>query len=141
MNLTRLPDWERRLVAVTRQHIAMPGVWGVSDCLLTAADSIEAVTGHDLLAPWRGRYRTEKGAARLMRREGCHDVDDVFRAFFALPPVGRLSAQRGDVGTILQGGQLTAGFVTGEGFAAKGERGLIFHPVTAIVAAFRIGER
>lgn len=139
MTLTRLPDWDRRLVRVTEKHMNLSGEWGASDCLLTVGDAIEAVTGTDLLAPYRGRYKTEKGAARLMRRNGCETVEDVFRAFFSLPPVGRLLAQRGDVGVVMQGGEPTAGYVTDQGFAAKGERGLVFHPVTEIVAAFKVG--
>lgn len=139
MQLTRLPDWDRRLARVTEHHMSLPGEWGVSDCLLTAGDAIEAVTGTDLLAPFRGRYKTEAGAARLMRRNGCETVDDVFRAFFALEPVGRLMAQRGDAGTIMQGDVLTAGYVTEQGFASKGPAGLIFSPVTGIVAAFKVG--
>lgn len=139
MILTRVPDWDRALPLVVERHMALPGEWGVSDCLLTAGDAIEAVTGVDILAEFRGRYSTEIGAARLMRKHGCENVDDVFRVFFSLPPVGRLMAQRGDVGTVMQGGQLTAGFMTERGFAAKGEHGLVFHDITEIVAAFKVG--
>lgn len=139
MTLTRVPDWDRALPLVIERHMALPGEWGVSDCMIVAGDAIEAVTGVDPMAPYRGRYKTEAGAARLMRKNGCETVDDFLRKVFGLAPVGRLMAQRGDVGTVMQGGQLTAGVVTERGFAAKGEHGLVFHEVTDIVSAFKVG--
>lgn len=133
----RLPDWDRRLARVTEKHLALPGEWGVCDCGLTVGEAIEAVTGTNPLAEFAGRYSTELGAARIMKRKGWADMGDVLAHFF--PPVGRLLAQRGDVGTVMQGGALTAGYVTEYGFAAKGPRGLIFHPQTEIVSAYKVG--
>jgi hypothetical protein len=139
MQLIRSPGWERRLARVTEKHISLPGEWGVSDCLLTMADAVEAVTETDIMVKWRGKYKTEAGAAKLMKKNGCDTVEDVLRDFFRLPPVGRLSARRGDVGIVLQGGQPTAGYVCEYGFAAKGPRGLTFHDLTDIVTAFKVG--
>lgn len=135
----RLPDWDRRLALVTEKHMRLPGEWGVSDCLLTAADAIEAVTGEDVMARWRGRYSTEKGAARLLRKEKCKTVDDAMRDVFGLEPKGRLLAQRGDVGTIEIGGEIVAGYFCELGFATKGPEGLAFHPVTAVLTAYEVG--
>lgn len=137
--MTRLPDWDRRLALVTEKHMRLPGEWGVSDCLLTAADAIEAVTGNDVMAKWRGRYKTETGAARMLRREGCETVDDAMRLVFGLKPKGRLMAQRGDVGTMMRGDEIVAGYFCEHGFAAKGEGGLVFHPVTDVLAAYEVG--
>ena len=69
----------------------MPGTWGVADCLLTVADAVEAVTGVDLAAKVRGTYSSELGAAKLMRRRKCADVEAVLAKLF--PPVGRLMPQ------------------------------------------------
>ena len=137
LNLTRLPGWERRLALVTEKHIALPGEWGVSDCGLTVGEAVEAVTGTNPLAEFVGRYKTELGAARHMKRKGWNDMADVLASFF--PETGRLMARRGDVGAVMQGGALTAGYVCEYGFAAKGPRGLIFHDLTEIVTAYRVG--
>lgn len=137
MTLTRLPDWDRRLVRVVEKHLHLPGEWGVSDCGLTVGDAVEAVAGINPLARFVGKYTTEAGAARVMRRKGWKDMGDVLASF--APPIGRLKAQRGDIGTIVQGGQLTAGFICERGLAAKSEHGLVFYPVTEIVAAFKVG--
>lgn len=133
----RSDGWERRLARVVERHMHIPGAWGASDCGLTVGEAVEAVTGTNPLVEFVGRYSTELGAARIMKRKGWADMGDLLAAFFE--PCGRLSAQRGDVGTILQGGQLTAGFMTDLGFATKGPNGLMFHDQTDLVAAFKVG--
>jgi hypothetical protein len=139
LELTRLPDWDRRLARMVSEIGTAPGIWGQSDCLLTAAAGVEAVTGVDIMRPWRGRYKSEAGAARLMRKEGCTDVEDVFRDFFGLPEIGRLMAQRGDVGVVDQDGMICAGFVCDLGFLARTETGRIILPQSAIKTAFKVG--
>lgn len=134
---TRLHGWERRLAAVTEKHMALPGAWGACDCGLTVGEAIEAVTGVNPLAGFIGRYKTALGAARIMKRKGWGDMADVLASFF--PETGRLMARRGDVGVVMQGGALTAGYVCEHGFAAKGPRGLIFHDLTEIISAYRVG--
>ncbi|PHY13252.1 hypothetical protein CSW58_07010 [Caulobacter sp. B11] len=47
-----------------------PMAWGVNDCMLFAADWLWSVAGQDPAAAWRGRYRTEAGAARIVRKLG-----------------------------------------------------------------------
>lgn len=135
--MTRLHDWDRRLARVTEKHIRLAGEWGVSDCLMTAGDAIEAVTGENPFATYVGRYKTEAGAARLLRKNGAETVEAALARFFE--PVGRLLAQRGDVGTIEHEGRLAAGYVTDQGFAVKGPAGLVFYPVTMISTAYRVG--
>lgn len=46
------------------------GFWGRQDCLLFMADWVEARTGRDPAARWRGRYATQTGAVRLILRAG-----------------------------------------------------------------------
>ncbi|MFC3326201.1 DUF6950 family protein [Mesorhizobium cantuariense] len=139
LELTRLKDWDRRLARLVSSITDAPGVWGETDCLLTAAAAIEAVTGQDIMAPWRGRYKSEAGAARLMRKEGCENVEDVLGTFFGLPTIGRLLARRGDVGVVEQNGVLCAGFVCDRGFLCRTESARIFLPQTAMKTAYRVG--
>nr|WP_247879102.1 hypothetical protein [Brucella sp. 6810] len=106
---------------------------------MAAADAIKAVTGEDPLAKFRGKYKTEAGAARKMRQNGCENVKDVFETYLRLEPVNRLSARRGDVGVIRINDEYVAGFICGSGFAVKQPHGLAFFPVTDIEQAYRIG--
>ncbi|WP_146767950.1 DUF6950 family protein [Mesorhizobium atlanticum] len=139
LQLVRVPDWDRRLARLVSSIGVEAGIWGQSDCLMTAAAGIEAVTGIDIMKPWRGRYRSEAGAARLMRKEGCETVEDVLGTFFGLPEVGRLLAMRGDVGVVESGGQLCCGFLCDRGFLVRTESGRILLPQTAIKTAFKVG--
>ncbi len=43
---------------------------GRCDCVLFACDWVAAATGVDPAAPWRGRYATARGAARIIARAG-----------------------------------------------------------------------
>nr|WP_278375042.1 hypothetical protein [Brucella anthropi] len=138
-NLARLAGWDRSLEAIATRHIALEPEWGVSDCLLASADAIHAVVGIDPLAQFRGRYRTENGAARKMRANGCKNVKDVFENYLGLDPTNRLMARRGDVGVALINNEYVAGFVCGSGFAVKQPHGLAFLPVTEIEQAYKIG--
>nr|WP_235858948.1 hypothetical protein [[Ochrobactrum] soli] len=106
---------------------------------MTAADAIEAVIGEHPLAEFRGKYKTEAGAARKMRANGCESVKDVFETYLQLEPVNRLSARRGDVGVMLINDEYVAGFICGSGFAVKQPAGLAFFPVTEIEQAYRVG--
>lgn len=136
----RVPGWDRALEDVATAHVDILPEWGVSDCLLTAADAIAAVTGTDPLAKFRGKYKTEAGAARKMRQKGCENVKDVFERYLGLEPVNRLSARRGDVGVMIINDEYVAGFVCGSGFAVKQPHGLTFFPITEIVQAYKIGD-
>ncbi|MBZ9873497.1 hypothetical protein LB542_21940 [Mesorhizobium sp. BR1-1-9] len=137
LSLTRLPDWDRRLARVVNQHSRTPGEWGVSDCLLTVMDAVIATTGFDPAEDIRGAYKTEAGAARILRKRGFTDVEQALTSLF--PPVATLMAQRGDVGVVERNGALSCGFVCDRGFAVKEERGLSFVPQTEIKSAFKVG--
>jgi len=132
----RVPDWETKLNAVIERHMALPSEFGVSDCYLIPAEAFEAVTGEKLYSGVR--YKTEAGAGKQLRKRGFETVEDAFRA--RLPEVGRLMAQRGDLGVVERDGVISGGVFTTIGFATRGERSVVFLPVTEVKAAFRVGE-
>ncbi|WP_182520000.1 DUF6950 family protein [Ochrobactrum sp. RH2CCR150] len=139
-NSARISGWDRALEDIATAHVSITPEWGVSDCLMTAADAIEAVIGENPLAEFRGKYKTEVGAARKMRANGCENVKDVFENYLQLEPVNRLFARRGDVGVMVINDEYVAGFICGSGFAVKQPHGLSFFPVTEIEQAYRVGE-
>lgn len=143
--MTRHPDWERRLNAVIERHRDAPGEWGVSDCFMLSVEAHEAVTGVKLLPNLR-RYRSEKAGYRLFAKHGFTAVGEALAS--VLEPCGRLSAMRGDLGTIERDGIESCGVVTAMGLAVKTLYGhgntitsarLEYHPVTSITRAFRVG--
>ena len=137
LKLARLPDWERRLVAVDDRHQAADFAWGECDCMLAVADAIDAVTGKDPAKRVRGRYASGFGAAKILRRRKAKSVEDVLAKH--LPPIARLMAQRGDVCTVERDGQISAGYVTMHGIAVKSARGLGYVPITEAREAFKVG--
>lgn len=66
----RLPDWSLRLGALVAGRLDSPFAWGSNDCCLWAADAVEAVTGVDPAAGFRGSYDTALSAARTLQSLG-----------------------------------------------------------------------
>lgn len=137
--LTRLPDWDRRLAATLTDHIRTPSEWGKMDCILRAADAVMAVTGTDLAEDYRGKYSNEIGAAKLLKKLKCENVEQLIQKYFE--PVGRLKAQRGDLVTVEDDGVIAVGYVTEYGVAVSSPTGTSFRPQTSptIRSAYKVG--
>ena len=126
MSLQRLPDWSVRLQAVVVQRLMRAFGWGVHDCALYAADCVQACTGTDPAADLRGRYSTERGAARLIRRA-------VGEGGLAALAAARLGAEiapalaiRGDVGVADRGdGRLALVVCNGPVWQGPGPDGIV----------------
>lgn len=70
--------------------------WGVNDCCLFASSCVHVVTGFDPMASWRGKYQTEQGAMRLLKKHGGGSIKTAFtRVFGEFKP--RLNANSGDL--------------------------------------------
>ncbi len=123
--ICRLPGWVQRLNALLDRAAKEPFRWGVFDCCLLAADSVEALTGFDPAAGLRGTYSDEEGARKILEREGglaalvgriCRE-----RGFREIAP---LYAQRGDVAVVTVANPLNPPPGSGEGAASLRGRGL-----------------
>lgn len=66
----RLSDYRSRVFEVINKHERQPFRYGVNDCALFGADIVEAITGVDPAAQWRGKYRSAAGGLRLMKDAG-----------------------------------------------------------------------
>lgn len=100
-SLVRYADWPQRLWAAVHERRASPYAWGALDCCLYSADLIEAVTGVDLAAGFRGTYADEAGAQRILEAHGWSDLLDLGDHFL---PRRRERPRRGDL--ILRAGDL-----------------------------------
>jgi len=135
--MQRREDWQERLLAALSAHERQPFAWDESDCFRLCMDAAEALIGHD---PWhevRGRYRTARGAARVLRGHGCTDVAGMFALRFA--PVAGALARRGDIGTIEQDGEIIGCVVLGTHLVAKQPMGIVRAPREQLAQAFKIG--
>lgn len=96
--LKRHKDWRARLSAYVETCRTTPYDPGKHDCVLFAAGCIEAMTGVDLAAGWRGNYSTITEAIRAFRKAGYVNLLDLAEQHFEEVPVGR--ALSGDIAII-----------------------------------------
>lgn len=61
-------DWTTRINEVIKAAQERPFSWGEFDCSLFAADCAVAVCGVDPAELYRGKYKTETGAKRLLKK-------------------------------------------------------------------------
>lgn len=107
----RYPDWRARLEAYFRQVGREPFAWGRHDCALFLAGAVEAMTGEDYAAPFRGRYKTPLGAQRVLRKEGFESLAAVASAHLKeIPPA---AARVGDGALVRVEGIEALGVVQG----------------------------
>lgn len=133
--MQRFEDWPTRLAAFIEARLERAFSWGEADCCLFVCDGVEALTGHDPAARWRGLYTSEKGARRLMRDNG--GVRGLAALAFG-PPVVTAMAGRGDVVLIDTPAGEALALHAGNVIAAQGEHGIEFHPIGAAKAAWKI---
>ncbi len=69
-------DWKTAIADLITERYNYPFVWGTTDCAGFSADVILLVTGIDILAEYRGRYKTAIGAARIMKRVGGNGLEE-----------------------------------------------------------------
>lgn len=140
----RLPGWELRLAEAIEAARDQPFRWGVHDCAIWAFDLRRDLTGgDDVAALWRGRYRTARGAHRVMRRLGWSSLEAAGRDLLGEPLASVRLAQRGDLVLANTGlgfgvclGARAAGIAPVNGPCDPG--GLILVPMSACALAWRV---
>lgn len=116
---------------------ARPFEYGTQDCALFAASVVEAITGVDVAAVWRG-YAGERAALKIVRDAGglaklaSHALGETIRPTFA---------RRGDVVLIERPEPWGAalGVCVGTHAAFAGATGLWFEPMPEWRCAWRVG--
>lgn len=93
--MQRLPDWDARLAAYLEEIRACPFAWGRHDCCTFGAGAVLAMTGVDPMPEFRGRYRTQLGSVRALKRFGAGTLDATLDTKFVR--VAPSLAQRGDL--------------------------------------------
>lgn len=133
--LARREDWERRLINAVAHTPAF--AWGEADCCTFAARIVLDMTGRDLLAVFRGKYRTARGAMRLINTGG--GLESLISQRLG-PPLPRVAqARRGDIVLAhTPAGKPTVGICVGDKIAAQGMAGAVFLRLDAGVAAWSV---
>lgn len=134
-------DWRVRLhayLADARQRtFGYGGADGSQDCALFVAGAVEAMTGIDPAAEYRGRYTTLTGGLRVLRKAGYIDHVDLVAA--TLPEVRPAHlAQVGDIAVVPSGDDMVLGLVGGPRIFCWGEDALMTLDLLSISRAFRV---
>lgn len=139
--MKRRQDWAARLADFIDGAKREAFAWGDGDCVMGwAARAVEAQTGVDPAAEFRGRYATVAGARRALKKTGAADLLECVAAF--LPAYDHPSqAQMGDIAAIRTDGPFgfTLGIVNGETILVRGENGMHVAPRHMAVRAYRVG--
>ena len=99
----RLIDWQSRLATVMREAQARPFAWGTHDCVIFAADCVQAVTGRDPIADVRTSWADERQALRLLAAGG--GISNLIRGRIGVELKVPALAQPGDIGVCIQEGR------------------------------------
>ena len=114
-----------------------PFCWGSWDCCLFAADAVQVQTGIDYAADYRGSYRTELGAARLLKRHGHDSIRDAITAQLGEPLPATL-CHRGDVVLVEHNGVEAAGIIYAGKVMVLGDDGIEAHAMSYANVGWRI---
>ena len=128
--------WQVRLRAHLDAQAGKTFSLGRNDCGSFAGEAIEAMTGVNPHAAVAGRYKTMRGALRVLRKLGYED--HVAYAAALLDEIEPAYAAYGDIAAVPGEGGLALGLVTGTHIAVRAPEGLTVVPLTAAVRVFRV---
>lgn len=134
----RVRNWPSVLARTIEEYRHKPLKWGENDCALFAANIIQALTGVDHAARFRGIYSTEDEADIIIINHGGLRM----LATAALgPEIDPNFAQRGDL-VLMNRGEGKAPMFTiciGTKCVVPDKSGLAFIKMDGAIAAWRVG--
>lgn len=133
--MVRREDWASRLYQYIADVQDEPFAWGAHDCLLFVADCVMAMTGVDYAERFRGRYKTEIGAYRLLKKLG--GMESVLDAYLGVR-VNIKMAKRGDVVLLDVGHGLTGAICLGATAVSVGPDRMRHVPMRHAVSAWSV---
>lgn len=134
----RLPDWVERLDALVRERLPQPFAWGTHDCCTWAADAVQAVTGDDPMAAWRGSYASQEAAEAVIGPGGLSAHVAHVMALYGAPECPPRLAQRGDVVMVEVGNETLCGVVVGTSVLITGTERMCRVPMRRVVRAWAV---
>ena len=91
----RLSNWEHRLIEYISAKRHEPFAYGVNDCCYFISGAVEAMTGEDPMAEFRGKYDSEFGSLRALKEIGQGTLESTMDSKFQEIEIG--NAKRGDI--------------------------------------------
>lgn len=134
--MQRRSDWLARLNAYIAAAHGRAFEYGKHDCALFAGGAIEAMTGEDLAAPFRGAYSTLGHGMKAVMRAGYNGPFDLLRAHLAAIPIAQ--AQVGDLAMLKTPAGPAIGVVQGARIFYVTDRGLLTVGLLDASIAFKV---
>lgn len=135
--MNRLPDWRSRLTYYLSEVSHRPFQPGQHDCALFFAGAVQAMTGEDYAAPYRGRYTTLRGGLRILRKDGF--ADHIALAAHHLPEIAPAFAWPGDGMVVDTDDGPALGVCQGRAVYLLGPNGGGLTSILSARRAFRVG--
>lgn len=132
--MKRLPDWQLRLEAFTRERASVAFAWGWNDCCIFAADAVELMTGEILRPDLRGQ--SVRQAIATLRAEG--GVRGIANSALG-ESISPRRARVGDVVVIQAGKREALAICNGQTAIAPGPAGMVAVPMVQALSAWRVG--
>jgi len=145
--MNRREDWPEALARSIAAARHLDFQWGQHDCAAFAASVVEAMTGEDLLGPFRGRYSDATSAQAVLKAAGHRSLYHFCCSTFG-QPVHVSRAGRGDLALARGEDGPALGIFTGKDALFVGEAqiggrtvqtGLVAVPKSEIKHAFKVG--
>jgi hypothetical protein len=92
----RVEGWDAALAAFLDAWAGKPFEYGEADCARFVAEAVQAQTGADFYAPFRGQYASLAQSVKALRKIGAGDLCKTITAALG-EPVHPAFAGRGDV--------------------------------------------
>lgn len=135
--IKRHGTWRENLYAYLCDAARKPMRPSVQDCAVFPAGAVEAMTGVDLAADFRGQYKTFDEGKALLRERGFESHIELVAQHF--PEIAPLTAQVGDLAVVVgDEGEDALGVVQGGGVYVVQLRGLGNLPLAEAKKAFRV---
>ena len=134
-------NFHELLLSAVAARRGTPFEWGENDCALFACDVLLEATGQDFAAPFRGRYKSAVGAARVLKKfsgGGLEATAEKIARDEGHAEVAPLMAQRGDMVLVEAEAGPALGVCLGEAAAVAGQEGMIMVPARSWLRAWRV---
>ena len=146
--IRRRHDWPERLHDYLDSIRGKSFVWGAEDCCLVPANCVQAMTGVDPAAWFRGRYETALGAVRLLREFSggglLRETGEKIARDMGWPEIDRSYIQRGDYALISNPPDDESGLdcgmsiCVGPKLVVMSVSGLAWVPISRAIKAWRV---
>jgi hypothetical protein len=146
MGLVRKEHWDTRFFhPFLLERAKVPFSWNGNDCCLFTADAINSITGVDIAAELRGKYKTKIGALKAIKSVTGGSTTEDAVAYVANKhgleeyPTPLL-VKRGDLVLVQNGDDLISAVLhlNGREAVSVAEEGLVILPITSVKRAWRV---